>query len=204
MPTDPRRGRGAGFTLIELLVTASIVAIAIGSIVAVFTGGLRVWEFIRDAGRSDGDLALASVELQRDLRNAVLPADADGAFEGLPGGLVFVAHPLPGGQDGDGTLRRVAYRWAAGQGVLLKREADWPAPADARRRAEVPETALATGVEQFVLEYESPEGSWSDRWRQATGLPSRVRFTLVCTSRLDRVEMIQSVRLPTVPAGGRP
>ena len=204
MPTDPRRGRCGGFTLIELLVTASIVAIAIGSIVAVFAGGLRVWEFIRYAGRSDGDLALASVELQRDLRNAVLPAGEDGAFEGQPDGLVFVAHPLPGGRDGDGTFRRVAYRWEAGQGVLLKREADWPEPAAARRRAAVPETALATGVERFVLEYESPEGRWADRWQQATGLPTRVRFTLVCTSRLDRVEMIQSVRLPTVPAERRP
>jgi len=200
MATDPSRGRRAGFTLIELLVTASIVAIAIGSIVAVFAGGLRVWEFIRVAGRSDGDLALASVELQRDLRNTVLPGGEDGAFEGRPDNLAFVAHPLAGGEDGDGSLRRVAYRWDADQARLLKREGDWPAPATARRGA-ASETALATGVERFALEYEAPEGGWSDQWQQATSLPLRVRFTLVCTSRLDRVEMIQSVRLPTVPAG---
>ena len=200
MVSESPYGRQAGFTLIELLITASIVAVAMGAIVAMFTGGLRVWEFIRVAGQRDGTMAMASIELQRDLRNAVFTSGDDAIFEGQPDSVIFVVHPLSGAAAAAGTLRRISYRFDITDRQLLKGEAPLLDPSGEPWQAD-DETTLVTGLEQFTMAYQSPEGRWSDRWQQATGLPMRVRFTLVSASDGERVEMTQSVRLPTVEAG---
>ena len=60
----------AGLTLVELLITTSLMVLVGGAIVAVLSGGLKVWQRARTYGTHEQAALIACAGLRRDLSNA--------------------------------------------------------------------------------------------------------------------------------------
>lgn len=89
LPPHKRAAPRAGVTLVELLVTVSLMALMGAAIVAVLSGGLRVWQRARTFG-TQGQFALLAVDrLRRDLHNVRRSARIP--FEGAYDRCAFAA-----------------------------------------------------------------------------------------------------------------
>ena len=61
-----------GFTFVELIVAVSLMAIVMGTMVATFMGGSRLWQRFQHAVYQDQSVRIALEEIARQLRNARL------------------------------------------------------------------------------------------------------------------------------------
>ena len=209
-----RRSAVAGFTLIEALIAATLmgmVLIAMGAITAQWLpswnrGFMRVQRselFAVALNRLAADLSAS--EFVTPNREAKLPI-----FEGTPSAVTLVRSAVGPNTQGGLEVVRIAES-SDRQGIALVRTRTAFAPfglgdVAADQLNFTDPVVLLRAPFRVSFSYSSGDGSWSDTWHNAGGLPSVVRFlvrdlTTGRTLAVSSAAMIH-VELPADCAGG--
>lgn len=189
--------RSTGFTLVELLVAALLTALLSASLLAAFSGGLRVWERAREWDENVTQALVGLEEMERDIRNAI--AARDDRFEGDARSVSIPSIVKIPGKEG-------AEEWPG----VIRYEADGVARTLVRRRlprgplsAETVET-VASSVDRVRFDFLPPAGErggneWVPTWLSRTNSPAavRVRFAVRCYP--EPLHLERTVALPTTP-----
>lgn len=164
-----------GFTLIELLVTISLMVLVLGTIVATFAGGSRIWERLRGRSYQEQQVQLAFEEMRRGLHNlrSFEPIPFKGEYDQLffPALVLTLSEELSTSQE----VGQVGYFLDEGRGVLRKSQCSYRL----LRHADVREasSSVCTNVDQLRFEYYefdplAERYFWSSTWSQSTPPPA--------------------------------
>lgn len=186
--------RPGGFTLVELLIAALLAALLAGSLLAAFSGGLRVWQRAREWDESAVQALLALEEIERDVRNTI--AARAGRFEGderrlsIPS-VVSVAGPN-GLEEWPGVTR---YEVDGGARTVVRRTV---ARGRSGRQTAV---AVASSVDRAGFAFLARSGDrsgegWISSWSGRTNLPAAVRVSLTIRSTPEPLSLERTIALP--------
>ena len=197
---SPRACAG-GFTLVEVILAVSILAVVVLLATTALRVGLRAWE----AGQRRVELQQehrALVELVSESLAGAFPYQGTVGqnpervvlFQGEPGEVRFVTSAPPLTLDAPAAPFHAVVLGRRGEDTL--RLVERLVPAD-DPFAPGPERVLSRSVTRFTLAYRDESGAWQDTWdgREATGLPSAIRFELAVGS-LSRPSPAVVVTLP--------
>ena len=174
-----RRAVSLGFTLAELLIVVSLMALVGGAIVAILTGGIRVWKRAADYGTSEQARLIAFDSMGRDLRSArrfsLVPFR--GAYDQVTFPAAREVRPDPEALQEIGALSF----FLDGRKQLLCRSF---VPYRLMRHVDMKDRCqvILDGVQRVRFEYfgaakETKEASWSSRW-DATEPPTMVKASV--------------------------
>ena len=183
-----------GFTLLELLLAAALIAVVMGVIASVFSGGIRVWRQGEDETQKNQAFRFFRYKLGRDLRNAVPfpPIPIEGEKETF---RLVLEETAPKG--GSPTLVEVRYRVeATGQGQQLTRDSFFLLTGEEKKEVlleEIPQI-------QFFYLSKDEEGKllWREKWAAASGV-DRPRWVKV--EILLEKEQAPWIQLFSIPKG---
>jgi hypothetical protein len=207
-----------GFALVELLITTSLMALVVGAIVAVLSGGFRVWKRALEYGTHEQASLIAFEGMRRDFHNrrrfALVPFE--GNYE--EAGFAAVSHAEPHGHgprqgvdprpDTPREIGRLGY-YLDGHRHLLCRSF---VPYRLMRRVRLRDhcDVVLEDVQRVRFEYfgspsgvDADESAWSTRW-ESPDPPLAVKTSLVIQEPGQPATTHTSIVYLAHPSGERP
>ncbi len=178
-----RVGPAIGLTLVELLVTLSLLTLVAGAAVAIFSGGIQVWQRIENRGPSAQWLQVTFAQVQRDLHNArrFKPIRLEGRYDALSFAALVPAPPPEGTAEPvqiDEELGRVGYYFDWGRRMLCRSQTPYRLIRKIRLRDAC--SPVLSDIERVQFSYygfdaKTKNGGWHSEWT-ADELPLAVKL----------------------------
>lgn len=171
--------KNRGFTLLEMMVALAILAVLGTAVVALFAGGLRAWERVRNVGEPQARVALGFEMPERDLHNAV-PCFAI-PFQGAVDSIVFptllaVTNGVESMRYRIGTVRYVLDRT---RHVVRRNAWSYPSPEPTEPLGEpVVEQVQDLRLQYLEIGTNGTETGWRDLWQETNRWPAAVRWRI--------------------------
>ncbi len=166
--------------MFEVLIVVAILGIVITVIGACLAAGMRVWDTVRQYSKSEPQLAMACVMMERDVINAfsfhamVFSGTVDGVC--VPA-MVRGAEATSAAESGFDIkhIGSVRYFWIKDRQTLGRKEWVYPVSEPPDTAAEIVAESVVRLQWRYAAASDAP-GVWRDTWTDPSNMPQRVKM----------------------------